>query len=903
MFRNFCCNKFPIPSVRLIRRTYLSEDVNPGGVPVAAGNNIEDGGSLENIVSSESEKTHVVSSPMNTSKKQSVNIAHLDTTYSADSESETIKFTSSEDKRSSHVVQAPLSTPIEAPVSDTHFLVNPPAQDVYVSSQMTPTRKSISQVNTRDVTLGHSEVITPTTSSSLNHHSTFAVQGIPLQSLDQTGLCTPDPVPTQSVETIPIELNVPTAESVQTQPLYSDAVSSPFGTTPPKESPKVHTTTAPVNVTNKEEKPRVASLNVNSNGKAGTSRQKSKKKKVRMQQDARTVVFVRSDTRVAYNGPQYAHSSELPLPQDGTQHNTMPNVINPSLYNFANTQSTQAFMRQETDRHLMQAQTTAQEAMVSATSALAQSHYEWSQMQNQIFCPGNSQRARSHLTIMREAQIASISATVAAAAVVAKAAVEAARAIQEASKELDGLSQPNFGQSGFARSAEMPAYRQGLSEMTSCQPQKFENPSKVNTAGHRKKDKLRASSAPKDEVKINDRTQQIDLQCLSHAEVRDPKAEPSQPKASDLLGHSDQKGAGVVRFTKGASSGDESDEAVEVMTEEVGLQGGWFVAKVLMKTDKEAFVQYNELFRDDGCTPCRNLFPLSSIREEDAYGKIQHGDRRWMRPMHPSSKSWKRHRSSMVPQTWTVGNHVDAFSKGGWWEGVIVEIDKTDNTNITIHFPGEKGIKVVKTWDIRPSLIWAGDDWRPWNENSAKEDEPPSKRPKLDCDKVKTKREESIGKDKPLKKPVEDCKPNSDPSGPRVSRRSSEAQKNTGRAFKTNMSTKKCHKQTVRPSRQPRILSTWGNLSASKKTTGSCPSSTSLAARTGTIYTRLQHKIEAEKRKNLRKLVASKVIGKGVKTISTRSDTMKLRPKTVQTKLLKALKKTSHQKVPRLSQK
>lgn len=36
------------------------------------------------------------------------------------------------------------------------------------------------------------------------------------------------------------------------------------------------------------------------------------------------------------------------------------------------------------------------------------------------------------------------------------------------------------------------------------------------------------------------------------------------------------------------------------MTEEVGLQGGWFVAKVLMKTEKEAFVQYNELFRDDG---------------------------------------------------------------------------------------------------------------------------------------------------------------------------------------------------------------------------------------------------------------------------------------------------------------
>lgn len=36
------------------------------------------------------------------------------------------------------------------------------------------------------------------------------------------------------------------------------------------------------------------------------------------------------------------------------------------------------------------------------------------------------------------------------------------------------------------------------------------------------------------------------------------------------------------------------------MTEEVALQGGWFIAKTLMKTDKEAFVQYNELFRNDG---------------------------------------------------------------------------------------------------------------------------------------------------------------------------------------------------------------------------------------------------------------------------------------------------------------
>jgi len=39
------------------------------------------------------------------------------------------------------------------------------------------------------------------------------------------------------------------------------------------------------------------------------------------------------------------------------------------------------------------------------------------------------------------------------------------------------------------------------------------------------------------------------------------------------------------------------------MSREVGLQGGWFVAKILMKMDIEAFVQYKELFRANGIVP------------------------------------------------------------------------------------------------------------------------------------------------------------------------------------------------------------------------------------------------------------------------------------------------------------
>lgn len=36
-------------------------------------------------------------------------------------------------------------------------------------------------------------------------------------------------------------------------------------------------------------------------------------------------------------------------------------------------------------------------------------------------------------------------------------------------------------------------------------------------------------------------------------------------------------------------------------------------------------------------------------------------------------------------------------------------------------FVGGKGIHIVKTWDVRPSLIWGGDDWRSWKENSIEE--------------------------------------------------------------------------------------------------------------------------------------------------------------------------------------
>jgi len=49
------------------------------------------------------------------------------------------------------------------------------------------------------------------------------------------------------------------------------------------------------------------------------------------------------------------------------------------------------------------------------------------------------------------------------------------------------------------------------------------------------------------------------------------------------------------------------------MSEEEGLRGGWFSAEVLMMTDKEALVVYDNLLTDDGLLSVLFLVLLSTI--------------------------------------------------------------------------------------------------------------------------------------------------------------------------------------------------------------------------------------------------------------------------------------------------
>lgn len=102
----------------------------------------------------------------------------------------------------------------------------------------------------------------------------------------------------------------------------------------------------------------------------------------------------------------------------------------------------------DNENHLDLAQASAQDALTTATSALAQSHLVWARLHSQD---------HSEEGIARDARLASVAATVAAASSVAKAAVEAARAIAEVS--MDAFIQASGYQLGDARTPQFGSSR------------------------------------------------------------------------------------------------------------------------------------------------------------------------------------------------------------------------------------------------------------------------------------------------------------------------------------------------------------------------------------------------------------------------------------------------------------
>ncbi|KAK8520822.1 hypothetical protein V6N12_004749 [Hibiscus sabdariffa] len=190
---------------------------------------------------------------------------------------------------------------------------------------------------------------------------------------------------------------------------------------------------------------------------------------------------------------------------------------------------------------------------------------------------------------------------------------------------------------------------------------------------------------------------------------------------------------------------------VEVLRDGGGSTAAWYLADILDLKDGKAYVCYTELRQEDGdklkewvelelegyrAPRIRNSRPITAMSFE--------GTR-------------KRRRAAMGDYNWSVGDRVDAWMQNSWWEGVVTEKSKKDETSFTVHFPAQGETSVVKAWLLRPSLMWKKGSWVEWsssldnNESSHEGDTPQEKRQRLSNPAVEAKGKDKLSKNVDIK--------------------------------------------------------------------------------------------------------------------------------------------------------
>ncbi|EXC02129.1 hypothetical protein L484_024094 [Morus notabilis] len=213
------------------------------------------------------------------------------------------------------------------------------------------------------------------------------------------------------------------------------------------------------------------------------------------------------------------------------------------------------------------------------------------------------------------------------------------------------------------------------------------------------------------------------------------------PKSSSINVENDVEKAAEVLKENNIKEGSK----VEVFKDGDGFKAAWYTANVLSLNDGKACVSYTEI-EQDGLAQLQEWVALEG--EGDDRPKI-----RIARPVTAVryEGTRKRRRAAMGDYNWSVGDRVDAWMTNSWWEGVVTEKNKKDETSVTVHFPAQGETSVVKAWHLRPSLIWKDGEWAEWsnlrNDSSPHEgDIPQEKRLKLGSPAMEAKGKDKIEK-------------------------------------------------------------------------------------------------------------------------------------------------------------
>ncbi|XP_078155791.1 G2484-1 protein isoform X2 [Carex rostrata] len=159
---------------------------------------------------------------------------------------------------------------------------------------------------------------------------------------------------------------------------------------------------------------------------------------------------------------------------------------------------------------------------------------------------------------------------------------------------------------------------------------------------------------------------------------------------------------------------------IEVFADEASHKGVWFHATVLDVEENRIHVCYTDRFADEA--------ELGQVKEWIVLRN--EGDKPpRVRAAHPATGpkpegTRKRRREAVGTSSWDVGDHVDAWIRDGWREGIVTEKSDGDGTKYTVQFLVAGGSSVVESWHLRPSLIWQDGQWSLWSRSVAKKTHP-----------------------------------------------------------------------------------------------------------------------------------------------------------------------------------
>ncbi|XP_022017922.1 uncharacterized protein LOC110917784 isoform X2 [Helianthus annuus] len=143
---------------------------------------------------------------------------------------------------------------------------------------------------------------------------------------------------------------------------------------------------------------------------------------------------------------------------------------------------------------------------------------------------------------------------------------------------------------------------------------------------------------------------------------------------------------------------------VEVYKDDDKLNCGWFGANVLSLKDGKALVSYTEIQSDEGSGKLKEWLALEVEGSEVPKIRLAH-------PVTSMQGTRKRRRTAATDFMWSSGDRVDVWIQNHWREGVVMETNTIDVTSLTVQFPAQGETSVVRSWFVRPPLIWKDGKW------------------------------------------------------------------------------------------------------------------------------------------------------------------------------------------------